>query len=79
MNLNEPISAAPGEIDTDAKPKTEEKKISLEASVDYSWYKSFPQETKSTFNLPFVPQFSEYGNFDSASLSLNGTHANGFT
>lgn len=36
------------------------------------WYKSFSQEKKSTWFLPFVPGF-ENGYFDDQTISLNAT------
>ena len=49
---------------------------------DNSWYYSFPQDTSSTFNIPFVPGYKQHddglpgpydGNFDYMTISLNAT------
>lgn len=36
------------------------------------WYRSYPQDKLSTFNLPFVPNRDR--NFDFKTMSLNATH-----
>lgn len=38
------------------------------------WYKSYPQDVNSTYNLPFSPGPET---LDHMSLSLNATHADG--
>ena len=49
---------------------------------DNSWYYSFPQDSSSTFNIPFVPGYKQHddgmpgpydGNFDYMTISLNAT------
>jgi hypothetical protein len=47
---------------------------------DDSWYQSYEdQSVKSTYYLPFIPGFSNGGNLDHNSLSLNATHAQSLT
>lgn len=45
---------------------------------DSSWYYSYAdQSSQSTYSLPFVPGFSNGGNLDTNTISLNATHAQG--
>ena len=47
-------------------------------NYDQTWFYSFwPLNFSSTYSLPFVPQFQQFGNFDVNTLSLNATHEGG--
>lgn len=50
-------------------------------NINFKWYRTFKQDSKSTFFLPFVPQYDreKTGNFDNMTASLNATHADGKT
>ena len=48
--------------------------VAPQSSKDFSWYKSFSQGNKSTWYLPFLPDFENYQSYDNNSISLNATN-----
>jgi len=88
IDMNEPTTFRHGETKPDDITATDPKQIFLKESNeavsddDNSWYYSFPQDSSSTFNIPFVPGYKQHddgmpgpydGNFDYMTISLNAT------
>jgi alpha-glucosidase len=50
-----------------------------DSPYEESWFSTLSLGSNSTYNLPFIPQFTTKGNYDNNSISLNGTHSTGDT
>lgn len=75
---NEAYTDVQGEINIDADNKATGRNLQAaglgESQYDTSWFTSFNSSTNSTYNLPFIPEFTTKGSYDANSISLNATH-----
>ena len=75
---NEAYTDIQGEINMDALNKATTHNLQAgglgESQYDTNWFTSFNSSSNSTYNLPFIPEFTTKGSYDANSISLNATH-----